>query len=309
MAEKQETNFQLLAEHSADVICRVGLDMKLLYVSPSSFKVLGYTPEEMLEMPPYSLIVPEDVPALAAAANSNLAPGAEPSLMAVRTRTKSGKIIWVEVSARVLRDPGTLEPLETIIILRDITERKMLEEKLSSLALTDELTGLANRRAFDQALDREWKRTLREGSQISLLLLDVDFFKSFNDKYGHQVGDDCLRAIAITLRTALRATDIPARYGGEELAIILPSTDAPGAVEVAEKVRAAIEDLKFTPSQPEAGTSATASIGVATALARFGGTTRMPESLLLAADTALYKAKREGRNRIESTLLVASQDS
>ena len=155
MAEKQETNFQLLAEHSADVICRVGLDMKLLYVSPSSFKVLGYTPEEMLEMPPYSLIVPEDVPALAAAANSNLAPGAEPSLMAVRTRTKSGKIIWVEVSARVLRDPGTLEPLETIIILRDITERKMLEEKLSSLALTDELTGLANRRAFDQALDRE----------------------------------------------------------------------------------------------------------------------------------------------------------
>ena len=309
MAGDDETNFQILAEYSADVICRVGLDMRLQYASPSSFQVLGYTPEEMTGMAPFAMIVSEDLPALSATAARLLALGVESPLVVVRTRKKDGTIVWMEVSSRVVRDPTTNEAKEIIIVMRDITERKKLEEKLSSLALTDGLTGLANRRAFDQELDREWKRTLREGSQISLLLLDIDYFKSFNDKYGHQVGDDCLRAIAIAVSKAVRATDIAARYGGEEIAVILPSTDAPGAVEVAEKVRAAIEGLKFTPGQPEGGASVTASVGVATALARFGGTMRMPESLLLAADTALYKAKREGRNRVESTLLVASQDS
>ena len=309
LAGDDETNFQILAEYSADVICRVGLDMRLQYASPSSFQVLGYTPEEMTGMAPFAMIVSEDLPALSATAARLLAPGVELPLVVVRTRKKDGTIVWMEVSSRVVRDPTTNEAKEIIIVMRDITERKKLEEKLSSLALTDGLTGLANRRAFDQELDREWKRTLREGSQISLLLLDIDYFKSFNDKYGHQVGDDCLRAIAIAVSKAVRATDIAARYGGEEIAVILPSTDAPGAVEVAEKVRAAIEGLKFTPGQPEGGASVTASVGVATALARFGGTMRMPESLLLAADTALYKAKREGRNRVESTLLVASQDS
>lgn len=309
MTGDNETNFQLLAEYSADVICRVGLDMRLQYASPSSFQVLGYTPEEMMGLPPFGLIVPEDLPALAATAARNLVPGAEPSLVSVRALKKDGTIVWMEVSARVVRDSTTLEPKETIIVMRDITERKKLEEELSSMALTDGLTGLANRRAFDQQLDCEWKRTLREGSQISLLMLDIDRFKSFNDRFGHQVGDDCLRAIAIAVRKTVRATDIAARYGGEEIAVILPSTNTSGAIEVAEKVRAAIEGLRFPPGQSQGETSVTASVGVATALARFGGTMRMPESLLLAADTALYKAKREGRNRVESTLLVASQDS
>src|SRR5487761_2625581 len=119
-----ETNFQLLAEYSADVICRVGLDMRLQYASPSSFQVLGYTPEEMMGLPPFGLIVPEDLPALAATAARNLVPGAEPSLVSVRALKKDGTIVWMEVSARVVRDSTTLEPKETIIVMRDITERK-----------------------------------------------------------------------------------------------------------------------------------------------------------------------------------------
>ena len=181
MAGDDETNFQILAEYSADVICRVGLDMRLQYASPSSFQVLGYTPEEMTGMAPFAMIVPEDLPALSATAARLLALGVESPLVVVRTRKKDGTIVWMEVSSRVVRDPTTNEAKEIIIVMRDITERKKLEEKLSSLALTDGLTGLANRRAFDQELDREWKRTLREGSQISLLLLDIDYFKSFND--------------------------------------------------------------------------------------------------------------------------------
>jgi diguanylate cyclase (GGDEF)-like protein/PAS domain S-box-containing protein len=273
MAIEDGTDFQLLAEYSADVICRSGLDMRFRYVSPSSFDVLGWTPEEMLGMEAFALVHPEDLPALAATANRNFAPGVEPARASVRMQKKDGTFVWVEFTARVVRDPSTGAAKEAVVTMRDISERKALEEKLSSLALTDGLTGLANRRAFDEALDREWKRTLREGAQISLLLLDVDHFKSFNDRYGHQVGDDCLRAIAIAVREAVRGTDIAARYGGEEIVVILPSTDTAGAVEVAEKVRSAVEALQLThKDNPEGGGRVTASIGVATALSRHGGT-------------------------------------
>jgi diguanylate cyclase (GGDEF)-like protein/PAS domain S-box-containing protein len=306
MADEDGTDFQLLAEYSADIICRTGLDMRFLYISPSCVQVLGYTPEEMMNMEPFGHVLPEDLPGLAAIANRNLIPGTESSRATARMRKKDGTVIWMEVTARVVRDPATDEPIEAVIVMRDVTERKLMEDRLAMLALTDDLTRLANRRAFDQDLDREWKRTLREGSQISLLLLDVDHFKEFNDRYGHQVGDDCLRTIAIAVQGAVRSTDIAARYGGEEIAVILPSTDTAGAVEVAEKVRSAIEALKLTrEGHPEGGKWVTASMGVATALARDGGTMRMPESLLLAADNALYKAKYEGRNRIATALLVA----
>jgi diguanylate cyclase (GGDEF)-like protein len=113
--------------------------------------------------------------------------------------------------------------LELVVVMRDITERKILEDRLASFAMTDGLTGLSNRRSFDEVLDSEWKRTLREGPQISLLLLDLDHFKQFNDEYGHQVGDDCLRAVAATLKGAVRVTDIAARYGGEEPASAGPA--------------------------------------------------------------------------------------
>jgi diguanylate cyclase (GGDEF)-like protein len=202
------------------------------------------------------------------------------------------------------RDATTAEPSELVVVMRDITKRKALEEKLADLALSDALTGLANRRGFDQALTREWERTQREGSEISLLLLDIDHFKRFNDRHGHQAGDDCLRAIATAVKESVRSTDLAARYGGEEIAVIIRPTSAADALLVAEKLRAAIEALRL----PQENGWVTASIGVATALARHGGTQRMPESLLLAADNALYQAKREGRNRVVAALVVAHQD-
>jgi diguanylate cyclase (GGDEF)-like protein len=182
--------------------------------------------------------------------------------------------------------------------------RKNLEAQLSALALTDGLTGLWNRRAFDETLKREWERTLREGAQLSLLLLDIDHFKEFNDQYGHQVGDDCLRTVAAAVKGALRASDIAARYGGEEIAVILPATDVADAVKVAEKMRSAIEALRLT-HDPKGGSHITASIGAATAVARQGGTMSVPQSLLLAADTAMYKAKNGGRNRVATALVFA----
>jgi diguanylate cyclase (GGDEF)-like protein/PAS domain S-box-containing protein len=309
MVSEYDTDFQRLAEYSADVICRSGVDMRWRYVSPSSFAVLGWTPEEMISMEAFALIYPEDLPALIATATRNFVPGVEPDRAAVRMRRKDGTLVWIEFTARVVRNPTTGEADEAVVTMRDISERKALEEKLSSLALIDGLTELPNRRAFDEALEREWKRTLREGSQISLLLLDLDHFKEMNDQYGHQAGDGCLRAVAAAVLGAVRTTDIAARYGGEEIAVILPSTETAGAIAAAEKVRTAVEALRIThEGNPEGKGWVSASVGVATALSRHGGTMRMPESLLLAADSALYKAKRDGRNRVATALLVARRD-
>jgi len=308
MTSEYDTDFQRLAEYSADVICRSGVDMRWRYVSPSSFAVLGWTPEEMIGMEAFALVYPEDLPALVAIATRNFAPGVDPERSAVRMRKKDGTLVWIEFTARVVRNLSTGLADEAVVTMRDISERKALEEKLFSLALTDSLTELPNRRAFDEALDREWKRTLREGSQISLLLLDLDHFKELNDRYGHQVGDDCLRAVAAAVLGAVRSTDAAARYGGEEIAVILPSTDTSSAIVVAEKVRSAVEALLIThEGNPDGGGWVTASVGVATALSRQGGTMRMPESLLLAADNALYKAKHGGRNCVATALLVAAK--
>ena len=310
MPDKDETDFQFLAENSADLICRVGMDDRAIrYVSPSCRRVLGWTPEEMTGKGPEFFFLAEDLPIVDAAFARLLVPGVQTDVATARMRKKDGSIVWMETNARMIRDSTTDEPKECIIVVRDISERKILEEKLSALALTDGLTGILNRRAFDEALEREWKRTLRDGSQISLLMLDIDHFKNFNDQYGHQAGDDCLRAVAAAVSGAVRTTDIVARYGGEEIVVILPSTYTAGAVETAEKVCSAIEALRLpNEGNPEGGGWVTVSVGVATALARIGGTIRMPESLLLAADNAMYKAKNNGRNRVATAVLIAPKN-
>ena len=302
----EETDFQFLAENSRDLILRIGMDLLYYYVSPASFSLLGWHPDEMIGKHVSSFVHPEDFPLVADVAERALNQGIHSDSITVRGIRKDGSVVWVETSTRVIREEATGEPREFVVALRDVSERKALEEKLAALAMTDGLTGLANRRAFDEALSREWKRTLRRGSAISLLLLDLDHFKAFNDNYGHQVGDDCLRAVAATLSATLRDSDIAARYGGEELAVILPDTHSVAAEALAERFRAAVEALGVTHcANPEGGGFATVSIGVATALSRDGGTIAMPEGLLLSADLALYKAKHEGRNRTAATMLVA----
>jgi diguanylate cyclase (GGDEF)-like protein/PAS domain S-box-containing protein len=297
-------DFQFLAEHSRDIIVRSEMDRVLRYVSPSSFNVLGWKPEEMLGKVVDDFILPEDLPVLAAA----IARGDDSATM--RMLRKDGSTTWMENRAQLVRDPVTGEPAEWVVTLRDISERKILEEALEVQALTDGLTGLANRRAFDEALEREWRRTLRAGTKISLLLLDVDHFKKFNDLYGHSVGDDCLRAVSAAIRSVVRRPgDLVARYGGEEITVILPDTDLDGARRVAEQMREAIMSLHLPHAENLDGEGwVTASVGVATALALVGGTIRMPESLLIAADGALYKAKHAGRNCVATALLLAPDE-
>jgi diguanylate cyclase (GGDEF)-like protein/PAS domain S-box-containing protein len=167
----------------------------------------------------------------------------------------------------------------------------------ATLALVDALTGIANRRQFDAELEREWRRGIRSGAPLSLILLDVDGFKAFNDRYGHPAGDDCLRQVAAALAgVPRRAADLVARYGGEELAMVLPEIDAAGAERIAEAARATIEAQAIPHATSAAAAVVTVSAGAATRWPSRGGSAM---ALVAAADRALYLAKRQGRNRVQ----------
>lgn len=168
-------------------------------------------------------------------------------------------------------------------------------DELQHLARTDALTGLPNRRAFDAELAREWRRAIRAGEPISLLMLDADRFKAFNDRHGHQRGDEVLRMVAACLlRTTRRPGDLPARYGGEEFTVVLPNTDRAGALVMAELIRAAVEALEIRHADSPVG-RVTVSVGVGTLSPLVGWDSAL---LLGMADAALYAAKRRGRNRV-----------
>ncbi len=177
----------------------------------------------------------------------------------------------------------------------DQLARSNLElQRISSL---DGLTGIANRRQFDETLEREWRRLLRSEKSLALILIDIDHFKLYNDNYGHQAGDDCLKIVASALSACLsRPGDLVARYGGEEFVMVLPATDINGARIVAEKAQAAIDELAVAHAAAEGTHIVTLSIGVAATMpVDDDGACK----LLSAADAALYRAKENGRHRIE----------
>jgi diguanylate cyclase (GGDEF)-like protein len=176
------------------------------------------------------------------------------------------------------------------------TQLREVNEELLRMAATDGLTGIANRRAFDDYLEREWKRMIREKSPLSLILCDIDFFKNYNDRYGHIQGDACLKAVAQALLGCLvRPGDFPARYGGEEFVLVLPDTPLAGALHVAEQIQAAIRKLALPHETSAVSPFVTLSLGVAQADPLPGAEI---DDLLAKADEALYGAKRQGRNRI-----------
>lgn len=177
----------------------------------------------------------------------------------------------------------------------------LAHDQLALRAETDGLTGLANRRRFDEALNAEYQRFRRSGAPLTLILLDVDYFKQFNDTHGHLEGDRCLQAVAAVLQQVLhRPADIAARYGGEEFALILPETGVDGALAVAEGLRGKLEELAIPHGASSIAACVTISVGVATV-----GDTALasPLELVAAADRELYRAKSEGRNRVCATQL------
>jgi diguanylate cyclase (GGDEF)-like protein len=209
-----------------------------------------------------------------------------------------------EATLRLLLERLASEKSDLEIILDTTTDHSdtieaMLYDRALSLtreATIDGLTQIANRRAFDQRLEKEWQRLARENLPMSLLLCDVDFFKRYNDRYGHPAGDDCLRAVAKAIESCIRRpADLAARYGGEEFAVILPNTEQNGAIFVANKISEAVAALDILHDASYVKDRVSLSIGISTAQPKHK---TEPRKLIESTDKALYLAKSEGRDRV-----------
>ena len=212
-----------------------------------------------------------------------------------------GRPLYLAVDAApIYDDAGAM--IAAVETLRDLTVEKQRQVELESLAALDGLTGLLNRRSFDERLAMEVRRAHRAEDPLALLMIDVDDFKPYNDAHGHQIGDACLRRVALAIRGALsRAGDIAARYGGDEFSVILPGADRVGALQVAEHIRQRVADLYIANPFSAISQSLTLSIG-GCATQGFDGSA---ERLVALSDAELYRAKRSGRNRTS----IASRQS
>ncbi|MEE4663306.1 sensor domain-containing diguanylate cyclase [Pseudomonas alliivorans] len=189
----------------------------------------------------------------------------------------------------------------TGLLCRELRRRQRAEDQLACLAATDGLTGLDNRRQMDASMETEWSRAQRSGEPLSMLMIDVDHFKAFNERHGHQGGDQALRKVAQTIASNIRRPgDMAARYGGEEFVVVLPETDSKGALKIAENVRKAIETLQPFPGDEQ---PITVSIGVASQTVHSGDKLA---AFFGIADKALYQAKNNGRNRVELRVAAAT---
>ena len=292
---------RLVTENSRDVIIVADFSGKRSYVSPASESMGGWKPEEAMALTGLQLVHPDDLYKVKAVMGE-LRSGREDALVECRVRKANGEYLWVEAALRLVRDPGTGVPSGILNTVRDISERKRSEQQLreayravEALALADGLTGIANRRRFDQYLASEWRRGLRSPQPLSVLMLDVDMFKSYNDTYGHQRGDNCLKQIAeACMDVVSRPGDLVARFGGEEFVVVLPNTESEGALQVANEICASLRSRRLPHTGSPFGVI-TISIGCATLVPQTG---KHAPDLIAIADHALYAAKHNGRNQV-----------
>jgi diguanylate cyclase (GGDEF)-like protein/PAS domain S-box-containing protein len=292
---------RLVTENSRDVIIVADFDGKRSYVSPASESMGGWKPEEAMALTGIQLVHPDEHYKIETAVRE-LRSGRDDVVVECRVRKRNGEYIWVEAALRLVRDSRTGKPSGILNTVRDISERKRSEQQLQeayhaveALALTDVLTGLPNRRRFDQYLSIEWRRSTRDRQPLSLLMLDVDLFKMYNDTYGHQRGDSCLKQIAeACMDVVSRPGDLVARFGGEEFVVVLPNTESEGALQVAKEICESLRRRQL-PHSSSPYKIITISIGCSTLVPQAG---RYATDLIAIADHALYNAKHNGRNRV-----------
>jgi diguanylate cyclase (GGDEF)-like protein/PAS domain S-box-containing protein len=294
----KEADFRLLAEKSSDMVTRIGLDERMQYVSPSSDRIVGWKAEQLTGTSALAGVNAEDLPKVRDVVAALKRGDVTEARIVYRTRHRDAKEVWIESTMQVTRNLDTGKIDGVVAISRDVTQQKNAEAKLAALAILDGLTGLANRRRFDERLQEEWARACREGTSLSLLIVDLDHFKKFNDQYGHPAGDACLQAVAQVLAAeARRPADLAARYGGEEFVMLLPNTDATGCKLVGEKIRRGLQQLGIPHTLNIPSKRVTASLGGASIRLHADRPTES-SSLIQEADRALYAAKESGRDRL-----------
>jgi diguanylate cyclase (GGDEF)-like protein/PAS domain S-box-containing protein len=296
---ERDAQYRFIVDNALEGIVALDKDGRVSFLNRRMAAMVGYRVEEVLGRP-YLDFLAKDQFEDAAAKQSERSQGLDGVYERCLLRKDGGRK-WVQVSARAVLDAaGGYAGAFSVII--DIDARKKAEaalaasnKRLTEQSLLDGLTGIANRRRFDEALAREYRRHARGGALLSLVLIDIDHFKAFNDRYGHIQGDACLRRVAEALRQNVsRAGDLVARYGGEEFACILAETDATAAAALAERLRRAVAALDIPhEASPTAG-RVTISCGAATARCLPGGS---PLDLLARADAQLYRAKAAGRDQ------------
>ena len=276
------------------------------YINRWIQNVLGYTPSDIQKLGPRYLegLVHADEKALMATERRKLSAINDGEVVEneYRFRHRQGNWRWLLCRETVFQRDEDGQPTQIFGTATDITKHKHAEvalkefnEELARLARMDGLTQVANRRSFDEYLTQEWENVGSGRSALSLILCDIDYFKSFNDTYGHQAGDVCLRRVAKAIESAVkRNTDLVARYGGEEFAIILPNTNEAGVQQVAKEIQKAVETLSVPHSQSDVSECITLSLGLSSISCTQNA---HPDMLVASADQGLYQAKYNGRNR------------
>ena len=299
---QKEAHYRLIAENSTDFISTHTDDGVYTYASPICHLLLGYYPAELIGKSVFQFFHPEDqskIKLFKEASSKHY----EIQTITYRMRCKNKKYIWFETKLQRLFDSDGLHE-EVICISRDVTaqqiklielqaEKKLLQQKI----YIDELTGIYNRRLFNKLLHEQFKEHRELNYSFSLLMIDIDYFKQYNDTYGHLQGDTCLMLVANTLKEHVRESDFVCRVGGEEFCIILPDTNKNEAITLATQLCKQIELLKILHVSSPASSTITISIGVST-IEKSQYTLVDAQTLLYQADQALYKAKENGRNNV-----------
>lgn len=277
--------------------------MAFNYIGPQIEELLGWTPSSWTSVDDWAdRMHPEDRERVVNFCVSQSQSGIDHEAD-YRALTKDGGYVWIRDVVHVIRTPsGEVQAL--VGFMFDISERKKneqelqrLQRELEELSYKDGLTGVANRRMFDSMLEMEWADAQRHRKPLSVIMLDIDYFKEFNDEFGHLAGDDCLKRVARLLDSAaVRPRDFIARFGGEEFVLILPETDADAAQRVAERCRCLIQDEQIAHPRSPAGGCLTISLGVGTIMP---SPVEQPKFFIESVDRLLYKAKQGGRNRLE----------
>lgn len=273
--------------------------MRFSYIGPQIQTLLGWAPESWVSADDWAARMhPEDRERVVNFCVSQSRDGVDHEAD-YRALTADGHYVWIRDVVHVIRKNGEVESL--VGFMFDISERKKKDEELlnlqkemETLSYQDSLTGIANRRMFDRMMKREWASAYRNQRPLSLLVLDIDYFKQYNDRYGHTAGDMALQAVAQLTQTALRSSDLAARLGGEEFVIVLPETTEDEALVVAERIRCSVKEAAIVHEASPIATCLTVSLGVGTV------TPTEDEDLanfVDAVDKQLYRAKQDGRDR------------